>query len=264
MVNNKNYSTRTKLTAKQVNAYLNGKTFTHKPDIHNNDDNEEYEIIFPDLKRLNKVRNMNIKNKGTRLKPEDILDIKVHHGNGFWDSIRRGFSDFGNKVKDVVNNPITKSIVKTIAPIATQMAGNALKQGVTAYTGNPALGEVAGDLGQQGLQAGSNAYTGGKLKRGKQVASAIAEYNFSKKQGGSCKKQGGSVIGISKQQLGFANPKPVGAGITGYQRGSGLSQIENHNMMIGLEPNREPSSDAGLVDRKAKMALVRSYRKAAN
>jgi hypothetical protein len=178
-----------------MNNFVNGKSFTVKPSDHNNEGNEVAELHFTAKKHLNKFHRNLAKGKGIRIQPHELHDIKIQNGSGFFDSIRNAFNRVGDVAKKVFNSPVTKGIVKTVAPIATKMAGDAIKSGVTAYTGNPALGEVAGTLGQKGLQAGSDAYTGSGVKRARGKRSHVVGGSFGA-LGGSIKKRGGAVVAV--------------------------------------------------------------------
>lgn len=200
MPQKKTHVTYTRLSDKHLNNFLGNKSFTVKPSDHNNEHNHVVELHYNAKKHMNKLHRNLAKGSGTRILPHELHDIKIENGKGFFDSIRNAFNRVGDVAKKVFNSPVTKQIVKTVAPIATKMASDAIKSGVTAYTGNPALGEVAGNLGQQGLQTGTNAYTGSGIKRvtGSGIKLGFANPNPIKRSGGSFAPLSGGSIKAKK------------------------------------------------------------------
>ena len=161
----KRHVTYTRLTGKHKKQYINDKSITIKPSEHNDEGNEIAEVEFTAKKHMNKFHR-NLKNgKGTRINPHELVDIKLHDGNGFFDSIKRGFQSAGDVIKNVVNDPRTKDVVKAITPIVSNVAGKVVQNGVTRLTGNDDAGNLAGNLTTKGVVAGSNAYTGSGIKR---------------------------------------------------------------------------------------------------
>ena len=72
----------------------------------------------------------------------------MHNGNGFFDSLKHAFSpsNISHTLQDIVNSPITKGIVKTVAPIAIKAGSQALGVAVTDATGNPEIGNTIHQL----------------------------------------------------------------------------------------------------------------------
>ncbi len=223
----KRHVTYTRLTGKHKKHYLDDKSFTIKPSEHNDEGNEIAELEFTAKKHMNKFHR-NLKNgKGTRISPHELVDIKLHDGKGFFDSIKRGFQSAGDAIKSVVNNPTTKSIVKTITPIASNLAGNAVKQAVTNYTGNEQMGDLAGNLTTKGVTAGSNAYTGSGVKSVKGRSNVVL---------------GGSFL-------------PLGGSIKG-KKGGAIKAVENLQQFTGI--SGAPGLDA-LNANQTRMAHIRSF-----
>lgn len=282
----KTYTVHTRLNTKQIAALAKNKNVSHCSDIECDENNHLVQIDVPTLKARNKLQNMSKKGKGIRLNPNEMLDIRVHKGNGFFDSIRRVFSRAGDTIKNIVTNPVTKDIVKTITPIASQMAANAIKGGVTAYTGNPMAGEVAGNLANTGINAGSNAYTGsGMKKKGKgffkglkriadsgitkaivkEIAPTATNILANSVSNATGSNTAGNVVGAlsgaaANQYTGSGMCKK-GKGIVGYPKyGNGLEHIDNYAVTIGAQPERKNLNQ--FQDAQERMKYIRSFRKA--
>ena len=91
-------------------------------------------LEFKTKKEKNKLSRNLSQNKGTRIKLDDMDDLKVHTGDGYFDSIR-----------SVFNSPVTKSIARVAAPFAgdvvrgltgSNLAGNLANAGLNAYAGS--------------------------------------------------------------------------------------------------------------------------------
>ena len=141
---------------------MKGKSFTIKPSDHENENNTMVEMEFNARKHLNRFHKNLEAGKGVRISPEHLKDIKVHNGNGFFDSIRNAFnpSNISHTLQDIANNPITKGIVKTIAPMAIKAGSQVLGTAVTNATGNPTIGNAVGNFAGNTAQSGVNSYTG--------------------------------------------------------------------------------------------------------
>ena len=110
------------------------------PSIHNNDSHHDVLLDFKTKKHKNQLSNNLRKNKGTRIHINNLDDIKVHDGNGFFESIKSFF-----------NNPMIKKIAKTAAPYAGQLAsvitksplaGQIVNSGLNAYAGSGIFDEL--------------------------------------------------------------------------------------------------------------------------
>lgn len=233
----KKFVHRSRMSKKQLDCYCNGKTFTHKPEIEDDESNIPVEMEFHNMKTLNKVRNMQVKGKGVRLSPASFVDIRSHNGRGFFDSIKSAFS-----------NPIVKGITDAVAPKLINIAADQVGKQIEQRTGNKEFANIGKDLTKGGLNVGLKALTtqqeqmpqntqGGRVRR---MASKIDEMSF-----------GRGITGYQR-----------GGGVTGYQRrGGGMDDITDMNRIQGLELDFMPESDANLTPAQIRMAHVRSFRK---
>lgn len=113
--------TYTRVHEKHLKALAQGKPITIKPNEHNDPSNIMIEVHFKQKKHKSKLERNMRNNKGNRISPNEIYDVKFHSGNGFFDSIGDALS----------------GIAKTVAPIA--VGGLA-----TSVSGNPLIGGLAG------------------------------------------------------------------------------------------------------------------------
>jgi hypothetical protein len=183
----------TRLSKKHIDNYLKGKSFTVKPSDHDDETNTVVKLHYKAKKNLSKLdRNLKSK-KGTRIDPEDVDDIEVHTGNGFFDSLKK-----------VVSSPIMKDVVKAATPAISNIVGNQ----VAAMTGS----QTAGDVTKSLINSGSNAYSGSGFNLGNAMHSIGMGINHEKgKKGGSMNPLGGSIsanqyTGIGPNVPSFSNP----------------------------------------------------------
>ena len=181
----------TRLTKKHIDNYLKGKSFTVKPSDHADESNTVVKLHYKAKKNLTKLdRNLTNK-KGTRIEPDDVDDIEVHTGNGFFDSLRK-----------VVSSPIMKDVVKAATPAIANIVGNQ----VAAMTGS----QTAGDVTKSLVNSGSNAYSGSGLLSS--IGLGIGHTKGKgKHSGGSFSSLGGSLnanqfVGIGPNVPSFSNP----------------------------------------------------------
>ena len=188
-----------RLNETQMKKYHEGKVFTLKASDINNLENHEVRLHFNSKKILSRlVKNFN-KNTGTRINPNDLVDIKVKTGNGMFDSL-----------KGVMNSKLTKGIVKAVAPQVANIAANQIKN----ITGS----DMAGNLTKTLINEGSKEAFGNgmyKLHGVKRVS----------KKGGSFLQLGGSIhnenvrlanmdmmnngIGLTSTAPHFSDPTPM-------------------------------------------------------
>ena len=127
----------TRLTDKHIEIYLKNRSFTIKACDHNNEKNHVIKLHYKAKKNLSKLnRNLNSM-KGTRITPHDLDDMQIHDGNGFFDS-----------VKGIMNNKITKGIVKAAAP----EIGNILGNQISNLTGSQLAGNMTKSLIKEGAK----------------------------------------------------------------------------------------------------------------
>ena len=134
-----------RLNETQMKKYHEGKVFTLKASDINNLENHEVRLHFNAKKHLTRlVKNFN-KGTGTRISPNDLIDVKVKTGNGMFDSL-----------KGVMNSKLTKGIVKAVAP----QVGNIVGQQVKNLTGS----DMASNLTKTLINEGAKEATGGGFK----------------------------------------------------------------------------------------------------
>ena len=127
----------TRLTDKHIENYLKNRSFTIKPSDHHDESNHVIKLHYKTKKNLSKLnRNLNSK-KGTRITPDDLHDLQVHDGNGFFDSIKK-----------IASNPIAKSVIKAAIPIASNFAGQQVKN----FTGSDAASNITKTLIKEGAK----------------------------------------------------------------------------------------------------------------
>jgi hypothetical protein len=131
-----------RLNETQMKKYHEGKVFTLKASDINNLENHEVRLHFNAKKHLTRlIKNFN-KGTGTRISPNDLVDVKVKMGNGMFDSLKK-----------VMSNPIAQSVLKAAMPIATNLVGQQVKN----LTGSDALSNASKSL----LKDGTNELTKG-------------------------------------------------------------------------------------------------------
>jgi hypothetical protein len=184
----------TRISKKHIDNYLKGKSFTVKPSDHDNESNTIVKLHFKAKKNLSKLHRNLSSRKGTRIIPEDLENLEVHTGNGFFDSIKK-----------LVSNPAVSGIIKSITPTVANLAAQQVKN----LTGS----DVAGDVTKTLINTGSNAITGSGFNFGNAMHSigmGIQQTKGSKK-GGSMNPLGGSLtanqyVGIGPNVPSFSNP----------------------------------------------------------
>lgn len=201
--------TYTRLADKHINHYLKDKTFTVKPSDHESENNTIAQLHFKTRKHMNKFHRNIDANKGVRISPNDLEDIQIHDGNGFFKSLKKGLNT-------VIKSPITKGIVKTLTPMASNLAGQAVTAGVTDVTGNPLIGEAAGKVASNLVTTGSRSYTGSGVKRASRGSHVIV--------GGSMLPLGQGIKQKSNVKLGNGIEAQSMVGITST---SGLEAINS-------------------------------------
>lgn len=220
----------------------NIKKGKHSLTLHPQKDHMEGEhvvtIFFNNDKTLKRFKKNLSSGKSVRINSDEASIYHHESGGSIWGRIGHFFNNAGNTIKSgfqkiapvarqVVNSPITKSIVKGVTPVLST-AVNGLVTGAVGAE-NPALGAVAGNLAGQATTAGLNKYTGSGIRRLKSV-----------KRGGSFAPLGGSLV---QKRVGKGNVK-LGVDPTSYM---GIHQP-------GLE-SQQPTTQ----ELKDKMSRVRSF-----
>jgi hypothetical protein len=239
----------TRLSKKQLDNYVKGKSFTVKPVDHDDQSNTVVKLHFKAKKNLSKLNKNLSMGKGVRVNPHELDDMGVHSGNGIFDSLKK-----------ITSNPIAKTVLKSVAPIAA----NLLSQQVKNITGSDSLANVSKSL----LKDGSNELTSGsgfnfndilKSKITKGIVKSVAPIaaNLLSQQ---VKNITGSdaASSITKSLINETGKELTGSGFRSKRGGSflPLGGSINANQYVGIGPNVPSFSNPS-----ERMAYVRSHRK---
>ena len=183
----------TRLSKKQLDNYVKGKSFTVKPVDHDDEDNTVVKLHFKAKKNLSKLNKNLSLGKGVRVNPHEIEDMQMHTGNGMFDSL-----------KGVMNSKLTKGIVKAVAPQVANLAAQQVKN----FTGSDAASNLTKTL----INEGSKEAVGN---------------GFKSKRGGSFAPLGGSLnsnqyVGISYNTPSFSNPSERMAYVRSHRKSNGV------------------------------------------
>ena len=240
----------TRLSKKQLDNYVKGKSFTVKPVDHENEDNTVVKLHFKAKKNLSKLNKNLSLGKGVRVNPHEIEDMQMHTGNGMFDSL-----------KGVMNSKLTKGIVKAVAPQVANIVGNQVKN----LTGS----DMAGNLTKSLINEGSKEVVGNgifdsmkgvmnsKLTKGivKAVAPQVANI-----VGNQVKNFTGSDMAsnLTKTLINEGSKEAVGNGFKSKRGGSfaPLGGSLSSNQFVGIGSNCPSFSNPS-----ERMAYVRSHRK---
>ena len=215
-------------------------------------------MVFKTKRHKNQLSNNLRKNKGARIHINNLDDIKVHDGNGFFKSIKRFF-----------NNTMIKSIARSAAPYAGQIA--------TGMTGSPIAGQI--------VNSGLNAYAGSGIfdelrkvvSKGYQFAKKVAAHPTTKRLIQQAapfitdyvhRKSGSDFAAevahkglnhytssdIADEGIDHAGIEHTGSGIRRIARGQGVS---SPNQYVGLG-GTTGARNSNNPNMHARMALVRS------
>ena len=121
----------TRLTDKHIENYLKNRSFTIKPSDHHDELNHVIKLHYKTKKNLSKLNSNLNSMKGTRITPHDLHDLQIHDGSGFFDSIKK-----------IASNPIAKTVIKSVAPIAANLAAQQVKN----FTGSDAASNITKSL----------------------------------------------------------------------------------------------------------------------
>ena len=185
----------TRLSKKQLDNYVKGKSFTVKPSDHDDESNTVVKLHYKAKKNLSKL-DRNLKNgKGVRIHPDELEDMQMHTGNGMFDSL-----------KGVMNSKLTKGIVKAVAPQVANLAAQQVKN----FTGSDAASNLTKTL----INEGSKEMTGNGFK--------------SKRGGSFAPLSGGSInaanqfVGIGSNCPSFSNPSERMAYVRSHRKSNGV------------------------------------------
>ena len=127
----------TRLSKKNLDNYLKGKSFTVKPLDQEDESNTVVKLHYKAKKNLSKLNKNLSTGKGVRIHPDELEEIYVHSGNGIFDSL-----------KGVMNSKLTKGIVKAVAP----QVGNIVGQQVKNLTGSDMASNLTKTLINEGAK----------------------------------------------------------------------------------------------------------------
>ena len=239
----------TRLSKKNLDNYLKGKSFTVKPLDQEDEDNTVVKLHYKAKKNLSKLNKNLSTGKGVRIHPDELEEIYVHSGNGIFDSL-----------KGVMNSKLTKGIVKTVAP----QLGNLAAQQVKNFTGSDAASNITKSLINEGAkEMTGNGFNFGsimnsKLTKGivKAVAPQVA--NLAAQQ---VKNFTGSdaASNITKSLINEGSKEMTGNGFKSKRGGSMMplgGSINAANQFVGIGSNCPSFSNPS-----ERMAYVRSHRK---
>ena len=238
----------TRLSKKNLDNYLKGKSFTVKPLDQEDEDNTVVKLHYKAKKNLSKLNKNLSTGKGVRIHPDELEDMGVHTGNGLFDSM-----------KGVMNSKLTKGIVKAVAPQVANLAAQQVKN----FTGSDAASNITKSLINEGSkEAVGNGFNFGsimnsKLTKGivKAVAPQVA--NIAAQQ---VKNFTGSdaASNLTKTLINEGSKEAVGNGFKSKRGGSfaPLGGSLNSNQYVGISYNSPDFSNPN-----ERMAYVRAHKK---
>ena len=238
----------TRLSKKQLDNYTKGKSFTVKPVDHENEDNTVVKLHFKAKKNLSKLNKNLSMGKGVRVNPHELDDMGVHTGNGIFDSLKK-----------ITSNPIAKTVLKSVAPIAANLAAQQVKN----FTGSDAASNITKSLINEGAKEatgnGFNLNNIMKSKITKSIVKAVAP-QVGNIVGQQVKNFTGSdaASNITKSLINEGAKEMTGSGLRSKRGGSflPLGGSINANQYVGIGPNVPSFSNPS-----ERMAYVRSHRK---
>ena len=238
----------TRLSKKQLDNYVKGKSFTVKPVDHENEDNTVVKLHFKAKKNLSKLNKNLSLGKGVRVNPDELEDMHVHSGNGIFDSIKK-----------ITSNPIAKTVLKAALPTIANIASNQVKN----YTGSDAASNITKSLINEGAkEATGNGFNFGSImnsKLTKGIVKAVAP-QVGNIVGQQVKNLTGSDMAsnLTKTLINEGAKEAVGNGFKSKRGGSfaPLGGSLSSNQFVGIGSNCPSFSNPS-----ERMAYVRSHRK---
>jgi len=243
-------------------------------------------FIFKKLKDFNRhVKNLSA-GKSHRIHKDDLEDIEDSEGGSLFGKIGHAFKHFGHKIEHVAKKsvpvlkkigkvaaPIAKSVAKTAIPLASQSLGTA----VGAYTGNPLMGQMAGQMsGDLATNAIGNGFfdtikkQGMKLakEQGKKLAQKAVKVGAQKLQEHISEHISGQGLFGDALKLGKSVAKQQAKKLAQKAVQKGAEMISNKIASVGgsvddsygLGGNRLLNNPAQPMSVKERMAYVRSHR----
>ena len=158
------YITGGKISSQKLKKFMAGKAITL-----NKSGDHDIGLHFKKLKDYNRyVRNLSA-NKGYVLKHDHLEDLTDHEGGSLFGNIKHAFHKIEHGAKRAFGKvapiakevgkvalPIAKQAAKVALPIAKQVVQDSVTNAVGAYTRNPLMGQMAGQMaGNANLQIGN-------------------------------------------------------------------------------------------------------------
>jgi len=209
-------------------------------------------LHFKAKKKLSKLNKNLSLGKGVRVNPHELEDIHLHTGNVIFDSINK-----------ITSNPIAKTVFKSVAPIAANLAAQQVKN----FTGSDAASNITKSLineGSKEMTSGSgfnfNDILKSKITKGIVKSVAPIAANLAAQQ---VKNFSGSdaASNITKSLINEGAKEMTGNGFRSKRGGSfaPLGGSINANQYAGIGPNVPSFSNPS-----ERMAYVRSHRRSNN
>jgi len=249
MPNKKLHIGYAKLNEKSLNNYLKGKSFMIKPVDQKDESNQVVKLSYKAKKNLTKLNKNLSMNKGVRVNHDELEDMENHSGNGLFDSL-----------KGVMNNKITKSIVKAALPTVASLASQQVKN----LTGSDAASNITKSLinegGKEMTGSGFNfndimksKFTKGIVKAALPTVASLASQQVKNLTGSD------AASNITKSLINEGSKELVGSGFKSKRGGSALplgGSLTNPNQFVGISYNSPDFSNPS-----ERMAFVRSHRR---
>ena len=237
----------TRLSKKNLDNYLKGKSFTVKPLDQEDESNTVVKLHYKAKKNLSKLNKNLSTGKGVRIHPDELEDMQIHSGNGIFDSL-----------KGVMNSKLTKGIVKAVAPQVANIAAQQVKN----FTGSDAASNITKSLINEGAkEAVGNGFLSSVMKSNltkgivKAVAPQVANIAASQIKNLTGSDMAGN---LTKTLINEGSKEAVGNGFKSKRGGSfaPLGGSLNSNQYVGISYNSPNFSNPS-----ERMAYVRSHRK---
>jgi hypothetical protein len=249
MPNKKLHIGYARLNEKSLNNYLKGKSFMIKPIDQEDESNQVVKLQYKAKKNLTKLNKNLSMQKGVRVNPDELEDMEIHSGNGLFDSL-----------KGVMNNKITKSIVKAALPTVANIASNQVKN----FTGSDAASNITKSLiNESGRELTGSGFNFNDILKSKITKSIVkaALPTVANIASNQVKNFTGSdaASNITKSLINESGRELTGSGFKSKRGGSFQplgGSLTNPNQFVGISYNSPDFSNPS-----ERMAYVRSHRK---
>ena len=238
-----------RLTKKNLDNFMKSKSFTVTPSSQENEDNTVVKLLFKAKRYLTKLNKKLSMQRGTRIQPDELEDMQIHSGNGLFDSL-----------KSVMNNKITKSIVKAALPTVANIASNQVKN----FTGSDAASNITKSLiNESGKELTGSGFNFNDILKSKITKSIVkaALPTVANIASNQVRNLTGSdaASNITKSLINEGSKELVGSGFRS-KRGGSFAPLSggslNQNQFVGISYNSPDFSNPS-----ERMAYVRSHRK---